>query len=348
MSKVAVSIALPVYNGANFIREALESILAQGDSFDELVVSDNCSTDGTPAILAEFAARDPRVRVCRSETFLNQADNINRSVELCRNEWVQMFCHDDLFLPGALARLREVLAHHDSSRLALVSHQPFHLFSDGHTHRSVAGRSLVETHSEVMSGDARSRPRNEHLHSGRDLLKKHLACGHVPYVPAVTTAAVRRSVFLQKGGFSSSWVHFDTFLWLEILLDSDYDYLVMEDYLTLTRVHSQQVAVISRRSLRSYHDYRRFFPGFADKAGREFDLSAKAKLGIRLKPLSQAANALVVPLILKDRTRFWASFRQLPVPLWIFVWPFVWRNYRAHLVRNHELWKICSPKITLE
>ncbi|MEY2822247.1 MAG: hypothetical protein RL105_1819, partial [Verrucomicrobiota bacterium] len=53
-----VSVALPVYNGESFLREALESAVAQGEELAEIVVADNCSTDGTASIIAEFAARD--------------------------------------------------------------------------------------------------------------------------------------------------------------------------------------------------------------------------------------------------------------------------------------------------
>ena len=83
-----ISLALPVYNGANYLREALESAVSQGPELMEIVVSDNCSSDGTAAIAADFAAKDSRVRYERSEVFLNQADNISRAVQLCGQEWV--------------------------------------------------------------------------------------------------------------------------------------------------------------------------------------------------------------------------------------------------------------------
>ena len=64
-----VSIGMPVYNGEAFIREALDSLLAQTFTDFELIISDNASTDGTEAICREYAAKDERIR------YLRQAEN---------------------------------------------------------------------------------------------------------------------------------------------------------------------------------------------------------------------------------------------------------------------------------
>ena len=58
----SVSICLPVYNGENYVREAITSILEQTFEDFELIISDNASTDGTGEICRDAAARDSRVR----------------------------------------------------------------------------------------------------------------------------------------------------------------------------------------------------------------------------------------------------------------------------------------------
>ena len=58
----SVSICLPVYNGENYVREAITSILEQTFEDFELIISDNASTDGTGEICRDAATRDPRVR----------------------------------------------------------------------------------------------------------------------------------------------------------------------------------------------------------------------------------------------------------------------------------------------
>ena len=65
-----VSIGMPVYNGEPFIREALDSLLAQTFTDFELIISDNASTDGTEAICREYEAKDARIR------YVRQAENL--------------------------------------------------------------------------------------------------------------------------------------------------------------------------------------------------------------------------------------------------------------------------------
>lgn len=60
-----VSVGMPVYNGEQYIREALDSLLAQTFADFELIISDNASTDGTKAICLEYAGKDSRIRYVR-------------------------------------------------------------------------------------------------------------------------------------------------------------------------------------------------------------------------------------------------------------------------------------------
>lgn len=64
----SVSIGMPVYNGEKYIREALDSLLVQTFEDFELIISDNCSTDGTLIVCKEYASRDSRVRYIRQDT----------------------------------------------------------------------------------------------------------------------------------------------------------------------------------------------------------------------------------------------------------------------------------------
>ena len=61
MATPRVSIAVPVYNGERYVAQALDSLLAQTYTDFELVIVDNCSTDGTEDICRSFASRDQRV-----------------------------------------------------------------------------------------------------------------------------------------------------------------------------------------------------------------------------------------------------------------------------------------------
>jgi glycosyltransferase involved in cell wall biosynthesis len=104
-----VSIGLPVYNGENYLAEALDSLLTQTFDDFELIITDNASTDRTPEICNRYLACDSRVRYYRNEVNLGSAGNYGRSFALARGEYFKWAAHDDLCAPTFLARCVEVL-----------------------------------------------------------------------------------------------------------------------------------------------------------------------------------------------------------------------------------------------
>ena len=65
-SEKKVSIVLPTYNGERYLAQSIESVLTQTYENLELIIVDDCSTDGTPEIVRRFAERDGRVQVIRN------------------------------------------------------------------------------------------------------------------------------------------------------------------------------------------------------------------------------------------------------------------------------------------
>ncbi len=104
-----VSVGLPVYNGERYLEQALQSLLAQTFEDFELIVSDNGSTDATPAICRDYAGRDPRVRYLRSPENRGAAWNFNHVFARARGEYFKWAAHDDLCLPALLERCVAVL-----------------------------------------------------------------------------------------------------------------------------------------------------------------------------------------------------------------------------------------------
>lgn len=98
-----VSVLMTTHNGAPLIAESLDSILAQRFRDFELVVVDDTSTDGTPMLLAAYAARDPRLRVLRPERNLGVVGARNFGFAACRGAYVAAHDHDDLSHPDRLA-----------------------------------------------------------------------------------------------------------------------------------------------------------------------------------------------------------------------------------------------------
>lgn len=111
MPTPAISVLMPVRNGEAFLREAVESVLAEPQSDLELVVLDNCSNDSTPVILEQYAERDPRVRVHRQEGD-NLAGLLNRGFQLCRASLFARLDADDACVHGRLAAQVEFMTEH--------------------------------------------------------------------------------------------------------------------------------------------------------------------------------------------------------------------------------------------
>ena len=108
-SKPLVSIGMPVYNGADFLHSAFESLLAQDYDNFELIISDNHSTDSTQEICLDYAAKDKRIRYLRNEMNVGPKNNFNKVFELSRGEYFMWHAHDDLREPSYISSCLEIM-----------------------------------------------------------------------------------------------------------------------------------------------------------------------------------------------------------------------------------------------
>ena len=95
-----VSVVMGAYNGERFLRPAIESILNQTYRNFELIVVDDCSTDGTIQILEEF--KEERMSVVRNQRNLGIAETLNNGIAVARGEYIALQDHDDISLPTRL------------------------------------------------------------------------------------------------------------------------------------------------------------------------------------------------------------------------------------------------------
>lgn len=91
-----VSILVPSYNGAAFLREALDSILAQTYPNVEILLLDDASTDNTAAIAADY---ESRIDYIRQPSNLGIYDNVNVGIARARGEFIATYHSDDIYLP---------------------------------------------------------------------------------------------------------------------------------------------------------------------------------------------------------------------------------------------------------
>ena len=94
-----VSIGMPVYNGEKYIREALDSLLAQTFTDFELIISDNASTDATEIICREYAAHYPQIRYVRQRENRGATANFQFVLDEAVGEYFMWAAADDLCKP---------------------------------------------------------------------------------------------------------------------------------------------------------------------------------------------------------------------------------------------------------
>lgn len=105
----AISVALPVFNGARYLDESIRSVVAQTRRDWELIIVDDASTDATPLILEQWRARDPRIRVIRNDRNLMLAGALNVAFRAARGALLTWTSDDNIYEPEALAVMARAL-----------------------------------------------------------------------------------------------------------------------------------------------------------------------------------------------------------------------------------------------
>lgn len=190
---LTVSVALCTYNGARFVAEQLRSILAQSSPADQIVISDDGSTDATLEIvrveLAAVGSSAPEVVVLENPAPLGVTRNFEQAVLACTGDIVVLCDQDDLWAPGRLERVTGEFA----ARPGLLL-----LFGDARL-VDVSGVPLGHTLFEAIeftSGEQREVRRGRMLDV---LLRRNVVTG--------ATAAFRRSLLDVAAPFPDAWVH---------------------------------------------------------------------------------------------------------------------------------------------
>ena len=101
----SVSVIIPVFNTAAYLRRCLDSVL-EGDFRDiEVICVDDCSTDASPDILDGYSARDPRVRIIRFNENRRVSAARNAAISAARGEYLYFLDSDDWLDPGYLGAM---------------------------------------------------------------------------------------------------------------------------------------------------------------------------------------------------------------------------------------------------
>lgn len=122
-SSPEISVVVPAYNAARYVRQTVETVLCQTFNRWELVVVDNASTDETAAVLDRIVheTKDARIRIARNKATVPAPDNWNIAVSHARADLLKLLCADDTLEPDALARQYQALRDHPQASLASSS-----------------------------------------------------------------------------------------------------------------------------------------------------------------------------------------------------------------------------------
>ena len=104
-----MSVGLPVFNGEKTIRRALESLIAQSYPNVEIIISDNCSTDLTYKICAEYADRYSRIKLNKNAENIGLISNTDEVLFRANGKYYMQASDDDYWYPDFIEKLVRVL-----------------------------------------------------------------------------------------------------------------------------------------------------------------------------------------------------------------------------------------------
>ena len=160
-----ISVCLLTYNHVAILSDTIRSVLAQDFQDFELILSDDCSSDGTWELLNEFARQDARVRALRTPHNLGMAGNANFAVARARAPYIALLHHDDLYAPNLLSAWLGVAERHPD--VGFVSNRYANYQSD-----AIHGEDFAERSDGVRVLERRLLPRWDSPFRGTALIRR--------------------------------------------------------------------------------------------------------------------------------------------------------------------------------
>jgi glycosyltransferase involved in cell wall biosynthesis len=206
-SQPLVSVLMTAFNRANYIGEAIRSVLSSTFGDFELIVVDDCSSDGTVEIARQYEHTDPRVRVYVNEKNLGDYPNRNKAAGYATGKYLKYLDSDDLIYPHGLGAFAAAMESRPEAAFGLCS------------------RLVQESEPFPILVPPQDSYRRHFFGQG------FLDCGPSGVI-------IRRDVFTNLGGFSGKRMVGDFELWLKIA--ASYPLLVLPSSLIFWRIHEGQ------------------------------------------------------------------------------------------------------------
>jgi glycosyltransferase involved in cell wall biosynthesis len=239
-----ISVCIPTRNGGRWLREAIDSALAQTHADFELLIVDDASSDDTVAIARSYA--DPRIRFESNRVALGLPGNWNRCVELARGAYVKFLFQDDTLEPTCLAEMVAILAAEPRvglvfSRRRIVLENPRDWAA-----RWWKARCGDRIHNAIRPLSA--------VNDGRVLLRRCLLHGlSSNRIGEPTAVMVRKSCLDEIGLFDPRLRQIvDWEMWLRLMAHADVGFV--DAPLVTFRVHAASATADNKRSSRARYD----------------------------------------------------------------------------------------------
>lgn len=210
--KNKVSVCIPVYNGENFIKESIKSVLTQSHKQYELLILDNNSTDKTIEIVKKF--KDKRIRIIKNDKNIGSINNFNKCILEAKNSFIVILPHDDLLLKDFLKKGIEAMS---NPEIGFV----YSAFNIVDKYNTILSNKLTDEKTRSLSS-------NETINV---LLKKSFP---------IQLAFCRTKILKDIGGFKSDYGPFcDAVLYSEIAFKNWSSFFYAETHFC-HRSHSEQ------------------------------------------------------------------------------------------------------------
>ena len=223
--KLVTIIAL-CHNHAPFLREALDSILAQTYPHLEVWLVDDASTDGSPAILREYAARQPAWRLLLLPENVGNCRAFNRAFRQSRGAFVLDFATDDVLLPARVAQ--QVAQFQAAAPTVGVVYSNAELMDE-------SGRLLGPHHRPSGSGRLRPAPASGWVFA--EVLRR--------YFISTPTMLMRRACLESVGGYDETLAYEDFDFWVRASRNWQFQYL--DEITTRKRKHPRSMSARAYR-----------------------------------------------------------------------------------------------------
>jgi len=109
-----ISVCIPTYNGEEYLRECLDSALYQTYYNTEILIVDDCSSDGTMIIAQEYAALDDRIRIVQNKKNAGLVGNWENCIREASGDWIKFLFQDDILTPTCLEKMYTACIRHES------------------------------------------------------------------------------------------------------------------------------------------------------------------------------------------------------------------------------------------